>query len=52
MVEYRILSYRDIEKKLFNNFTRRQTVSDCWRKVNGEWVIKSRSEERRVGKEC
>ncbi len=41
MIEYRILSYSDIEKKLFNNFTRRQEVNDCWRRVNGEWVIKS-----------
>lgn len=41
MIEYRILSCGEIEKELFKGFIRRQVVNDCWRKVNGEWVIKS-----------
>ncbi len=41
MIEYRILSCGEIEKELFKGFIRRQVVNDCWRQVNGEWVIKS-----------
>ncbi len=41
MVEYRILTCNEIEKELFKDFNRRQVVNDCWRRVNGEWVIKS-----------
>lgn len=40
MIQYRNLSVEEINQKLFAGFIRRQTVTKCWRKVNGEWVIK------------
>lgn len=40
MIQYKNLSIEEINPKLFAGFIRRQTVTKCWRKENGEWVIK------------
>ena len=40
-MEYRRLKEKDIQPGLFAHFQRRQVVTDCWRKLQGEWVIKS-----------
>lgn len=40
-MEYRELNAAEIDRKLFSGFIRRQVVNDCWRRVDGEWVIKS-----------
>lgn len=40
MMEYRELNESEINVELFLGFTRRQVVNDCWRRVNGEWVIR------------
>ncbi len=40
-MEYRELNAAEINRELFSGFIRRQVVTDCWRRVNGEWVIKS-----------
>ena len=34
------LRKEEIELKLFENFERYQQVTKCWRKIEGEWVIK------------
>lgn len=39
-MEYRSLQEKEIERKLFGDFIRRQVVTKCWRKEKGEWVIK------------
>ena len=39
-MEYRNLSEDEITKELFSDFVRHQKVTKCWRKVEGEWVIK------------
>lgn len=36
----RKLNIDEINRELFSSFTRRQEVGDCWRKVDGAWVIK------------
>ncbi len=41
MIEYRELNLSEINRELFSDFIRRQIVTDCWRRINGEWVIKS-----------
>ncbi|MCM1166323.1 MAG: GNAT family N-acetyltransferase [Lachnospiraceae bacterium] len=41
MIEYRELNEAEINRELFAAFIRRQVVTDCWRRVNGEWTIKS-----------
>lgn len=41
MVTYRILSENEIDRSLFQHFVRHQTVTDCWRRDNGKWVIRS-----------
>ncbi len=41
MVEYRELNAAEIDRELFSGFIRRQVVNDCWRKIDGKWVIKS-----------
>lgn len=38
---YRLLSEEEINRSLFSEFIRTQIVTDCWRKIEGEWVIKS-----------
>lgn len=40
MMTYRMLSEKEIDRELFEKFIRHQRVTKCWRKVNGEWVIK------------
>lgn len=37
---FRRLRASEIERALFDNFERRQVVTDCCRKENGKWVIK------------
>lgn len=39
-IEIKELNEDEINVELFANFTRRQVVQDCWRKVDGAWVIK------------
>lgn len=39
MIEYRELQKKEIDRQLFGEFHRRQVVQDCWRRVQGEWVI-------------
>ncbi len=41
MTEYRKLKSAEINRELFWGFIRRQVVTDCWRRIDGEWVIKS-----------
>lgn len=40
MITYRNLTEQEINRELFSSFIRRQTVTKCWRKENGSWVIK------------
>lgn len=40
MVQYRILRDEEIERGLFRSFLRHQDVTKCWRRVEGEWVIR------------
>lgn len=39
-MEYRELTPKEISLDLFKHFIRRQVVNDCYRKVDGNWVIK------------
>ncbi len=39
-IAYRNLRKEEITRELFRQFIRRQAVGKCWRRVNGEWVIK------------
>lgn len=39
-MEYRELKENEIERQLFVHFIRRQTVTKCWRKVDGQWCIR------------
>ncbi len=41
MISYRELNANEINAGLFKDFIRRQVVTDCWRKEEGRWVIKS-----------
>ena len=41
MIQYRIVSKEEINRELFQNFVRHQNVTDCWRRDNNTWVIKS-----------
>ena len=38
-IKYRELKEEEITRGLFQSFVRQQEVTDCWRKVNGDWVI-------------
>lgn len=40
MVYYRNLCSDDISRTLFDHFIRHQTVTKCWRRENGEWVVR------------
>lgn len=40
-INYRYIKKDEIDRELFGDFIRHQVVNDCWRRVNGEWVIKS-----------
>lgn len=39
-MEYKNLKEKDITCELFAHFNRRQTVTKCWRKIDGKWCIK------------
>ncbi|MDE7309674.1 MAG: GNAT family N-acetyltransferase [Lachnospiraceae bacterium] len=41
MIYYRELNIDEINIDLFHAFKRKQVVTDCWRKENGKWIIKS-----------
>lgn len=40
MMQYRKISADEMNRELFQNFIRRQVVTKCWRKEDGEWKIK------------
>lgn len=40
MLQYRRLDAAEINRALFAGFIRRQCVSKCWRREQGEWVVK------------
>ncbi len=40
MIEYRILQEREIDRRLFRAFIRRQVVDLCLRRENGVWVVR------------
>ena len=40
MLQYRALGAEEIDRELFQDFIRHQSVTDCWRKENNTWVIK------------
>lgn len=40
MIEYRRLEEKEICREAFRQFIRRQEVGKCWRRIDGEWVIK------------
>lgn len=40
MTEYRTLCESEINLALFHNFIRKQVVTKCWRRENGQWFIK------------
>ena len=39
MITYKVLTENDINLSMFAYFDRTQNVTECWRKVNGEWLI-------------
>ncbi len=41
MIQYRELNESEITGSLFQNFIRHQEVTDCWRRVDGKWVIRA-----------
>ena len=41
MITYRTLTENDICRDLFRNFIRHQVVTKCWRRDNGNWVIRN-----------
>lgn len=41
LIQYRELKLNEINTQLFHAFQRRQVVTDCWRRENGQWVVKS-----------
>lgn len=40
MLQYRNLTSDEICQELFSSFIRRQTVTKCWRREHGAWVVK------------
>lgn len=40
-IQYRSLCENEINRELFRHFIRHQEVTDCWRREDGKWVIKS-----------
>lgn len=40
MVTYRQLCENEINRELFGNFVRHQKVRECWRKIDGKWVVR------------
>ena len=41
MIQYRELRENELNRELFRHFIRHQRVTDCYRKENGTWVVKS-----------
>ncbi|MDE7281157.1 MAG: GNAT family N-acetyltransferase, partial [Ruminiclostridium sp.] len=39
-MEFRELTPKEINLDLFKHFIRHQVVNDCYRKIEGKWVIK------------
>jgi ribosomal protein S18 acetylase RimI-like enzyme len=39
-ISYKLLAKSEINLALFSNFDRYQEVTKCWRKENGEWMLK------------
>lgn len=39
-MKYRELKENEIDRELFAHFIRRQNVTKCWRKVDGQWCIR------------
>lgn len=39
-MKYRSLQEHEIDRELFRDFIRRQIVTKCWRKEDGEWIKK------------
>lgn len=39
-MKYRSLQEHEINRELFRDFIRQQIVTKCWRKEDGEWIIK------------
>lgn len=40
MIEYREITFEELNMDLFRDFIRRQVVTKVWRKEQGKWVIK------------
>ena len=40
MIAYKELTIDDVDIAMFECFDRTQNVTKCWRKINGEWVIR------------
>lgn len=40
VIEYRNLTENEISRELFSDFVRHQAVTKCFRRENGEWVVK------------
>lgn len=40
MIVYKELSEQELNRELFRHFTRRQVVTDCWRRVDGRWTVR------------
>lgn len=40
MIQYRMLTPAELTPELFAHFKRHQTVTRCWRKIEGRWVLK------------
>lgn len=41
MITYRALEETEVCRDLFRHFIRHQTVTDCWCRENGSWVIRN-----------
>lgn len=39
-MKYRELQTEEIDRQLLKRFERHQKVTQCWRKINGEWIVK------------
>ena len=39
-MQYRRINENEMNRELFSDFVRRQVVTKCWRKEDGEWKIK------------
>lgn len=39
-ITYREVSIEELNIKLFSKYNRHQVVKKCWRKIDGEWVLK------------